>query len=220
MKKIKKTRALVSKLMNFNIPFANIFDYKNKFTLIYGPPASGKTTICLQAAVSCVKEGKKVYFLDTEGGFSVERLGQLGGSSYLNNMMVMKETDFKRQCLASKKLLALEDAGLVIVDSITKNYREAMHSKVDANPWMSRHLGELKEIAKKGVPVIVTSQVYTKMDGSIETVGSSMLKSWSDSIIKLNSFQNKRIILIEKHNSLQGKAFQFEILNEGIFLNE
>ena len=33
-------------------------------TQFYGPPASGKTNLCLLAAVRCVKESKKVIFID------------------------------------------------------------------------------------------------------------------------------------------------------------
>jgi len=63
--------------MKFNIPLANIFDYKNKFTLIYGPQQAGKPHM-LTGSGKLRSRRKKVYFLDTEGGFSVERLSQLG----------------------------------------------------------------------------------------------------------------------------------------------
>ena len=41
---------------------------------IYGPAGSGKTLLCLLALL---KVKGKVIFVDTEGGFSVERLKQL-----------------------------------------------------------------------------------------------------------------------------------------------
>ena len=46
-------------------------------TVIYGPSGSGKTNFCLLAAVSQAKQGNKVLYIDTEGGFSVERMKQL-----------------------------------------------------------------------------------------------------------------------------------------------
>ena len=48
-------------------------------TVIYGEAASGKTNFCLMAAVSQAKKGNKVIYVDTEGGFSVERVKQLIG---------------------------------------------------------------------------------------------------------------------------------------------
>ena len=46
-------------------------------TTIYGPSGSGKTNLCLIAAVHCAMSGKKVIFLDTEGGIAVERIKQI-----------------------------------------------------------------------------------------------------------------------------------------------
>ena len=41
---------------------------------IFGKSATGKTTLCMQAALIALKEGKKVVFIDTEEGFSFESL--------------------------------------------------------------------------------------------------------------------------------------------------
>jgi DNA repair protein RadB len=46
-------------------------------TVIYGGAGTGKTNFCLLAGVSQAKKGKKIIFIDTEGGFSVERIKQL-----------------------------------------------------------------------------------------------------------------------------------------------
>jgi len=46
-------------------------------TTIYGPAGAGKTNLALLASVGIAKQGKKVIFIDTEGGFSVSRLKQI-----------------------------------------------------------------------------------------------------------------------------------------------
>ena len=46
-------------------------------TMIAGPPGSGKTNLCILAACSQAKKRKKVIFMDTEGGFSVDRVRQI-----------------------------------------------------------------------------------------------------------------------------------------------
>src|SRR3989344_7170664 len=48
-------------------------------TMIAGPPGSGKTNFCILASCSQSKNGKKVIFMDTEGGFSVDRVKQIVG---------------------------------------------------------------------------------------------------------------------------------------------
>ena len=51
-------------------------------TTLYGPSGSGKTNLCIIAAVKVAESGGKVIFVDTEGGFSVERVKQIVGGGY------------------------------------------------------------------------------------------------------------------------------------------
>jgi DNA repair protein RadB len=53
-------------------------------TTFYGGPGSGKTNLCMIVAVSQAKKGNKVIFIDTEGGFSSERVKQLYSSNSTN----------------------------------------------------------------------------------------------------------------------------------------
>ena len=46
-------------------------------TTVYGSAGTGKTTLCVMSTIKCALDGKKVIFVDTEGGFSIERLKQL-----------------------------------------------------------------------------------------------------------------------------------------------
>src|SRR3989344_8843234 len=53
-------------------------------TMIAGPPGSGKTNFAILVACSQAKNGNKVIFVDTEGGFSVDRVKQIVGENYKN----------------------------------------------------------------------------------------------------------------------------------------
>ena len=67
-------------------------------TVIYGASGTGKTNFCLLPAVSQAKKGKKVIFMDSEGGFSIERVKQLSGEDckkVLENIMLLKPTNFE-----------------------------------------------------------------------------------------------------------------------------
>ena len=69
-------------------------------TTIYGPAGSGKTNFCLLAGVSQAKKGNKVIYVDTEGGFSVERIKQIAGEDYekvLSNILLLKPMNFEEQ---------------------------------------------------------------------------------------------------------------------------
>ena len=57
---------------------------KDIITTIYGPAGSGKTNFCMLACVSQAKKANKVIFIDTEGGFSIDRFKQIAGEDYEN----------------------------------------------------------------------------------------------------------------------------------------
>ena len=46
-------------------------------TTLFGPSGAGKTNLCLLAAVRIAEAGKKVMFIDSEGGIAVERIKQI-----------------------------------------------------------------------------------------------------------------------------------------------
>ncbi|MEK6827966.1 MAG: ATPase domain-containing protein, partial [Nanoarchaeota archaeon] len=49
---------------------------RDVITTLYGPAGSGKTVLCLLCAINVAKD-KKVVYVDSEGGFSLERLKQI-----------------------------------------------------------------------------------------------------------------------------------------------
>jgi len=160
-------------------------------TTLYGPAGSGKTNLCIMAAVEQAKNGKKVVFIDTEGGFSVDRLRQLASEDCLKNILLLKATNFSEQREMFNKLSEemlggksysrysrgkenlnfRKDIGLIIVDSIAMLYRlemgnargEGDESKVNSiNRSLAWQLKVLSEISrKKAIPIIVTNQVYS-----------------------------------------------------------
>ncbi|MEM3112953.1 MAG: DNA repair and recombination protein RadB [Candidatus Pacearchaeota archaeon] len=209
---------------------------KDIITTIYGPAGSGKTNFCMLAAVSQAKKGKKVIFVDTEGGFSVERIKQISEGEYdsiIKNIILMKPTSFEEQ-KKSFNLLVKEikkpDIGLVIVDGITMLYRLEISSKSDIqelNRELARQLRTLSEISRnKFIPILVTNQVYYEFlpehefkegkERSAKMAGGDLLKYWSKCLIELKNDNGKRTAILKKHRSLPEKSLNFTIDNKGI----
>jgi len=100
-------------------------------TTVYGAPGTGKTNFCLLAAVSQAKKGKKVIFVDTEGGFSSERVKQMLGKdsekckNVLKNIFLLKPTNFNEQKQAFRELEkhVKNQVSLIVVDGMTMLYR-------------------------------------------------------------------------------------------------
>ena len=64
--------------------------------LIYGESATGKTTLALQESLRFAKENKRVLYVDTENGFSVERLKQMDDNyrEALNKIFLVQPKNF------------------------------------------------------------------------------------------------------------------------------
>ena len=203
---------------------------KEVITTLYGPAGSGKSNIAMIATASVVKQGKNVIYIDTEGGFSAERMKQLLPYDYeriMKNIILLKPTSFDEQKKHFAKLNGAVDKdkiGLIVVDSITMLYRLEKGSDEEirvTNKELARQLSQLSEIArKKDIPILVTNQVYADFnkEGSFHMVGGDLLKYWSKDIVKLEFENHYRRATIVKHRSLpEGKNITFEISNAGIY---
>jgi DNA repair protein RadB len=216
---------------------------KDIITTIYGPGGSGKTNFCLLVAVSQAKRGSRVIYVDTEGGFSPERVEQILKKSpelvdkTLQNILILNPTSFEEQEKAFAQLLkhvSFESVDLIIIDSMVMLYRlelgDAVQSGDDekikqVNRNLAGQLRKLNEIARKEkIPVVVTNQVYSSFvkeedelkEKQVSMVGGDLLKYWSKCLIELKSNYGKRKIILRKHRSLPQKELSFEIVDEGI----
>ena len=216
---------------------------KGIITMIAGPPASGKTNFVVLAACGLAKKGRKVIFIDTEGGFSSERVKQIVGEEYeniLKNILILNPVSFLEQKNIFTNLLnkvKKENIGLIIVDGMAMLYRlelgDAINLKDDnkareINREVAKQMRILAEISRnQNIPVLITNQVYhdfvseedwkkgIKPEANI--VGGDLFKYWSKTIIELKNDSQKRRAILLKHRSMPMKEISFEIRNEGVF---
>lgn len=186
-------------------------------SLVYGEAATGKTTLAMQLSFEFSKN-KRVIFLDSEKGFSIERFKQIAGpdyKKYLENIFLLKVDSFDEQTKTIKKFSDVKDVGLVVVDTIGMYYRlEVRKNYSDANSKLDKQMKILKELTRKGVNVLINTQVYSSVeDEKIKNVGGNMLRNWCDVIIKLDKTPRK--LIIEKPKK---EEMLFEIKNEGLII--
>ena len=139
---------------------------------VYGPSGAGKTNVVLMTAITVASTGKKVIFIDTEGGYSVERLRQLceDEEKVLGNILFLQPTTYKEQLETISKLpkLVNDKIGLIVIDSIAMLYRlelGARENPMDVNRELGLQLSYLTQIARtRDIPVLVTTQVYSLFD--------------------------------------------------------
>lgn len=192
-------------------------------TTVYGPSGTGKTNICIFAAVEAAKNEKKVIFIDSEGGFSIERIKQINSAyeSLLNNIIILQPTSFEEQKKIFSKLkdMIKPNTGLIVVDTIGMLYRLELTNKegiAEINSELGKQIAALNVIARKhNIPVLVSNQVYSAFDArdKIQLVGGDLLKYGSKCLIELQFTPlKKRRAILRKHRSIaDGKEINFEI---------
>ena len=216
---------------------------KDIITTLYGPGGSGKTNLCILVATSQARHGNKVIYIDTEGGFSVDRFKQIHQGSLeeieksLENVFLLKPTSFAEQEKSFEQMLKYvksETISLIVVDSIAMLYRLELGSAITdnnsdeiskINRKLANQLRILNEISRKeNIPVIVTNQVYSSfvadnnsnIERQVSMVGGDLLKYWSKCLIEIQNVGGRRKLILKKHRSLPNKELAFEIVNSGI----
>ncbi|MEK6903491.1 MAG: zonular occludens toxin domain-containing protein, partial [Nanoarchaeota archaeon] len=171
-------------------------------TTIYGVPGSGKTCLCIHAALHFLTEGKKILFIDTEKGFSLERFQQLAGekyTTYLASLILFLPNSFKNQHEIIRQIPAIVNQGniaLVIVDTIGYHYRRFVKNRLElGNTMLIHQMNVLEQISKK-IPVIVSNQVYSSVsDNTVKIVGGIIVEKRSDCLIELVKEPRRKIIV-------------------------
>lgn len=194
-------------------------------TNFYGPPASGKTNIALLACASALSNGKKVLFIDTEGGFSQERFQQINGSQS-DKIILLEPKNWGEQKETIRKIEAIckkESVGLVVVDSVVALWRLAVteQNATEVNRELATQLSLLSKIAREQrLPVLITNQVYADIEtGKIEMSSRNIVKWWSKNLVELihSGRSNCRIARIARARALpEDRQVEFEITQSGI----
>src|SRR3989344_7815331 len=70
---------------------------KDTVTTVYGPAGSGKTLLCILCSIGVARLGKKVVYVDCEGGFSLERLHQISSSINQDYTKILDSMIFLRR---------------------------------------------------------------------------------------------------------------------------
>jgi len=215
---------------------------KGIITMVAGPPGSGKTNFALLAACSQAKNGVKVMFIDTEGGFSPERVRQIVGENYegiLSNILLLEPKKFSDQKEIFDTLLEKvkkEHVGLIVVDSMAMLYRleivgeeedKARHAQ-EVNREVASQMRVLAELARKEkLPIFITNQTYKGFqseedwkagkEAEFNIVGGDLFKYWSKCILELKQQGHNRKVVLLKHRSMPQKEMSFVIKDKGIF---
>ncbi len=201
---------------------------RGSVTLVYGEPASGKTTLALSAAANLLRldHAAKLVYIDSDAKFAPTRLTQMTGDpAFLQRLIYIRPSTFEEQADAIDNLAdQLTGGDLACVDSVTGLYRVETgnaQKTFSENKELNRQLGSLKETAlTMSVAVLLTGQVRSVLDSpvpAVEPVAQRLLRYWSDTVIRIDNTatQGVKQATVEKPEGLRG-ATRFTITQTGL----
>ena len=173
---------------------------KGRIVEIYGPEASGKTTICLHAIASVQKQGGVAAFIDVEHALDPIRAGKIGVNL---DDMIISQPDYGEQALEiTETLIRSGGVDIVVIDSVAalvpKSEIEGEmgdHQMGTQARLMSQAMRKLTAaISKTKTLVIFTNQIRHKigvMFGSPETTtGGNALKFYASQRLDIRKIGN------------------------------
>ncbi|MDV0441980.1 DNA repair and recombination protein RadB [Methanorbis furvi] len=193
-------------------------------TQFVGEAGSGKSTLCMVAAVSVLRQGGGVVYVDSEG-FSVDRFSQIAGEDtpeLLKRIYVLEPITFAEQgamIASAESLLRAKKADLLVVDSATALYRVEQMETKEALSMLSHQMMVLLALAKRfSVPALITNQVFMDVEKNrLSGLGGTALAHISKAIVRVEKREGFRRAVITKHRSRpEGEFWDFVITGFGV----
>src|SRR5437879_10167612 len=168
-----------------------------QINLVYGEASTGKTVLAMQSALRAAARGFKVFFVDADLSFSVQRLESLDrGEELAENIVVFQPEDFREQSRITESLEVMlsKTPALLIVDSVTGLYRADLEKPGTVfvqNRELNRQLAYLSDLSSRfELTVLFTGQVHSEPRGGswiIADVAKRTLRDWSYLIVRLRA---------------------------------
>jgi len=201
-------------------------------TQIYGSAGSGKTNICMSAAVQVALNGNEIAYIDTENSFNKFRFEQLAGekaAEIAKRIYLYNPRNLSEQRIAIEKLgnFMDENFSLIVIDSFVSLYRLELRGGREKILPFGRELGKqlsiLANLARDyKCAVLITNQVYDSFTDEKELeelmpAGGDALDYWSKIILWIEKQGKDRLVTLIKHSFREdGESIKLKITKEGI----
>ena len=189
---------------------------------IFGGNGTGKTQLLLQLSINSIKNGGKVLFLDTTGGFRPERILEIQKKSnsnlnLLNNIIVSRITNTSEQ-INSIKNFKENNFSLIIIDNITDlfSYEYKNNQSIfKKNSLFMKYMRELSLYAvTHKVPIVITNMIRNSNEQEVENM-STAIDLFTH--IKIHLFKNSSIYNGEISSPFNKENFSYTITSSGLF---
>ena len=171
---------------------------------IFGGNGTGKTQLLLQLSINSIKNGGRVLYLDTTGGFRPERILEIQKQSnkqinFLEQITVSRITNTSEQ-IKSIKIFESNNFSLIVIDNVTDLFSyeyKRDESIFEKNSLFIKYMRELSKFAiTKKIPIIVTNMIRTIDDKEVENMKSA-----------IDPFTHIKIQLSKNSSKFKGKIY-------------
>ncbi|MGQ4833079.1 MAG: ATPase domain-containing protein [Candidatus Asgardarchaeia archaeon] len=190
--------------------------FHGEITLIYGPPASGKSLFCFFIASQALNKGYHIVFLDSANTFSVDLVNRfLKDRILLKNFLLFQfltfedERNFIKNTL--EKIISTQKS-ILIWDTIVSNIYGTFDVDVNTIILMDEVLPLLrKKLSTYGSMAFFTTNVISSFNnGAFKPIGGHFLRAYSDNVIQLNP--SRKSMVLEKVHGVNLLRDPIEIL--------
>ena len=188
---------------------------------IFGGNGTGKTQLLLQLSINSIKNGGKVLFLDTTGGFRPERILEIQKKSnsnlnLLNNIIVSRITNTSEQ-INSIKNFKENNFSLIIIDNITDlfSYEYKNNQSIfKKNSLFMKYMRELSLYAvTHKVPIVISNMIRNSNEQEVENM-STAIDLFTH--VKIHLFKNSSIYNGEISSPFNKENFSYTITSSGL----
>ena len=171
---------------------------------IFGGNGTGKTQLLLQLSINSIKNGGRVLYLDTTGGFRPERILEILKQSkkqinFLEQITVSRITNTSEQ-IKSLKNFESNNFSLIVIDNVTDLFSfeyKRDESIFEKNSLFIKYMHELSKFAiSKKIPIVVTNMIRTIDDKEVENMKSA-----------IDPFTHIKIQLSKNSSKFKGKIY-------------
>ena len=171
---------------------------------IFGGNGTGKTQLLLQLSINSIKNGGRVLYLDTTGGFRPERILEIQKQSnkqinFLEQITVSRITNTSEQ-IKSIKIFESNNFSLIVIDNVTDLFSyeyKRDESIFEKNSLFIKYMRELSKFAiTKKIPIVVTNMIRTIDDKEVENMKSA-----------IDPFTHIKIQLSKNSSKFKGKIY-------------
>jgi DNA repair protein RAD51 len=188
---------------------------------IFGSNGTGKTQLLLQLSINSIKNGGRVLYLDTTGGFRPERILEIQKQyetqfNFLDKITVSRITNTSEQ-IKSIKNIQSNDFSLIVIDNVTDLFSyeyKKDESIFEKNSLFMKYMHELSRFAiTNKIPIVITNMIRTIEGKEVENMKSAIDHFTH---IKIHLFKNSSKFKGKIYWALNKKFFFYKIHTSGL----